>query len=131
MPSDNVQQIEAIYAAFARGDVAAVIDAVDADVEWVTPPTLPWSRGIYRGRAELGEYFHSFASALEDPEVHAHELHALPGGRVIALGVERGRARSTGTTFEARFVHLWNVHEGGVSAMQGLIDTAAIQSAFA
>ncbi|MFL5877303.1 MAG: hypothetical protein ACJ76T_15670 [Solirubrobacteraceae bacterium] len=33
--------------------------------------------------------------------------------------------------FEARFVHLWNVHEGGVSAMQGLIDTAAIQSAFA
>ena len=76
-------------------------------------------------------YFRSFASALEDPEVHAHELHALPGGRVIALGVERGRARSTGTSFEARFVHLWNVHEGGVSAMQGLIDTAAIQSAFA
>jgi ketosteroid isomerase-like protein len=63
--------------------------------------------------------------------VQPHELHALSAGRVIALGVERARVRSTGATFETRFVHLWTLEDGVVTAMRGLVDTAAVQAAFA
>jgi ketosteroid isomerase-like protein len=131
MPSRDMQLVASVYAAFARGDIAAVMAPMRADVEWVTPPTLPWSRGTYRGPAELAEYFDSFAAALENPQVRPHELHPLSDGRVIALGVERARARGTGATFETRFVHLWTLEDGVVTAMRGLVDTAAVQAAFA
>jgi ketosteroid isomerase-like protein len=127
----NLEVVGEIYAAFARGDIDRVLQAMDADVEWVTPETLPWSRGTYRGPSELAEYLESFAAALEDPRVQPHELQPLADGRVVALGVERARVRGTGAAFEARFVHLWTVREGRVTGMRGLIDTAVIGAAFA
>lgn len=131
MTTANLQLVEDVYAAFAHGDIDAVMAAMDPDVEWVTPATLPWSRGTYRGREQLGEYLASFAAALEDPEVQPSELQLLDGERVIALGMERARARATGAPFEAHFVHLWALRNGRVTAMRGLIDTAAVQAAFA
>jgi ketosteroid isomerase-like protein len=129
--SVDLQVVDGIYAAFARGDIDAVLAAMDASVEWMTPETLPWSRGTYTGPAQLGEYFHSFAAALEGAQVQPHELQPLADGRIVALGVERARVRRTNAAFEARFVHLWTVHDGRVTAMRGLVDTAAIQAAFA
>jgi ketosteroid isomerase-like protein len=123
--------VEQFYAAFARGDLPAVLAAVDPEVEWVTPESLPWSRGAYRGRDGLADYFASFDEALQDARVEPHEMHPLPGGRVIAFGFERAKARVTGVQFEARFAHLWTIRHGTVLAMRGLIDTAAITAAFA
>jgi uncharacterized protein len=128
--STDVQLVDAIYAAFAREEIDRVMAMVDPDVEWVTPLTLPWSRGTYRGLAELAQYFDSFAAALANPQVQPSELHPLPGGRVIALGVERARVRTTRASFEARFAHLWTLADGRVSAMRGLVDTGAVQAAF-
>jgi uncharacterized protein len=84
----------------------------------------------YRGREGLAEYFASFAAALDDPHVEPHELCPLPGGRVLAFGVERAHARATGTPFEAPFVHVFTLRAGRVTAMRGLVDTAAIRAAF-
>jgi ketosteroid isomerase-like protein len=126
----DVAVVEEIYAAFARGDVPGVMSAVDPDIDWVTPPTLPWSRGAYHGRDGLAEYFASFAAALEDARVEPHELCSVAGGRVIALGVERARARATGSAFEAPFVHVFTLRHGRVTAMRALADTAAIRAAF-
>jgi ketosteroid isomerase-like protein len=126
----DVAVVEQIYAAFARGDAPAVLNAVDADVDWVTPATLPWSRGAYRGRDGLAEYFAGFAAALDDARVEPQELCPLPGARVVAFGVERARARATGTPFEAPFVHVFTLRDGKVTAMRGLVDTAVIRSAF-
>jgi uncharacterized protein len=130
MTLSDVTVVEALYAAFARGDVPNVMAAIDPEVEWITPSTLPWSRGTYRGHDGLADYFTSFATALEDPRVEPHELCELPGGRVLALGVERGRARTTGTPFEVPFVHVFTVRDGRVTAMRGLVDTAAVRAAF-
>jgi ketosteroid isomerase-like protein len=130
MTDSDVTVVEAIYGAFARGDVPAVLAAVDPGVDWLTPSTLPWSRGAYHGREGLAEYFASFAAALEDARVEPHELYALPGRRVVAFGVERARARSTGAAFEVPFVHVFTVADGRVTAMRGLVDTAAVGAAF-
>lgn len=126
-PASTVREI---YAAFASGDVAAILERVDPELEWTTPETLPWSRGAYRGPAELQEYFGAFLAAMDDPAVEPDEL-VTAGERVMACGHERGRCRATGRIFEARFVHDWTVRDGRVTRMRGLVDTALIAQAFA
>lgn len=52
------------------------------------------------------------------------------GEQVVALGVEQGRAHSTGRAFMAAFAHTWTLHEGQVVHFQGIVDTAVIRRAF-
>jgi ketosteroid isomerase-like protein len=123
------ETVRAMYAAFARGDVPAVLELLDPDVAWVTPTTLPWSRGTYSGRDGVAEYFNSFAEALEEAAVEPHELLTC-GNRVVALGEERARVRATGDRFRAPFAHVIRVHEGRVRELRGHVDTATIRAAF-
>jgi ketosteroid isomerase-like protein len=124
-----VGTVEAMYAEFARGELGRVLELLDPEVEWVTPPTLPWSSGSYRGREGVAEYFTSFGTALEDARVEPEELIEC-GDRVVALGSERGRSRATGRAFEARFAHVLTVRDGRVVQMRGHVDTAAVVAAF-
>jgi uncharacterized protein len=106
-----------------------VLAAFDAAVEWCTPATLPWSRGDYGGHAGVQEYLDSFAAHLESPQIVPRELLAA-GDRVVGLGTERARARSTGVEFAAEFAHVWTLRSGRVGRTQGIVDTAAIRDAF-
>jgi uncharacterized protein len=118
-----------VYAAFARGDLPAVLGRFDSAIEWCTPDTLPWSRGAYHGHAGALEYFTSFLEALDEPHIVPREL-IVAGDRIIGLGVERARARSTGLSFEAEFAHVCSLRNGRVVRMNGIVDTATIRRAF-
>ena len=120
--------VRGIYEAFACGNVPAVLETLSADVEWVTPPTLPWSEGRYRGREGVAQYFGHFGAALDEPRIEVQELVAA-GDRVIALGFEHARFRTTGQQFSARFAHVWTLRDGQVQRMEGIIDTATIRGA--
>jgi ketosteroid isomerase-like protein len=133
MARDNARDNEALvrgaYEAFARGDLDAVLAALDAQIEWHTPATLPWSRGAYRGHAGVREYFTSFLTHLEAPRIVPDEL-LVCGDRVVGLGFERARARATGTAFAAEFAHIWTLRGGRVVRLHGIVDTATIRRAF-
>ena len=125
-----IQTVERLYASFAAGDLEAVLELLDADVEWVTPPTLPWSRGTYRGRDEVLSYFESFGDALEEPAVVPDRI-LVCGDTVVSLGRESGRARSTGDEFSVPFAHVLTVEDGRVTSLRGHVDTATICADFA
>ena len=127
--SQRIDLVSSMYGAFARGDLAAVLAGLAPDVEWVTPPTLPWSTGRYAGHAGVLAYFESFLAALDDARVEPDELRDTGAG-VVALGHERGRVRGTGRPFTARFAHVWTIEDGRVRRLEGIIDTATVRRAF-
>jgi ketosteroid isomerase-like protein len=102
---------------------------LDPRVEWLTPDTLPWSRGDYHGRDEVAGYFAALGEALEDVSVEPNDLLAC-GENVVGLGTYQGRSRATGHSFAARFAHVLTVREGKITVMRGHEDTAAIAVAF-
>jgi ketosteroid isomerase-like protein len=126
--SSNTETVAGVYEAFARGDVEAVMAAMDPEVAWVTPPTLPWSRGRYHGRDGLAEYFDGFLTALADARVEPEEFLDA-GERIVVLGHERARGAESGRRFAARFAHVWTVIDGRVARMEGVVDTATIRQA--
>jgi ketosteroid isomerase-like protein len=60
----NIPTVHDIYAAFARGDVPAILGRLAADVEWEygpATPDVPWLQPR-RGPAEVGRFFASLAA---------------------------------------------------------------------
>lgn len=54
----NLQTVQDIYAAFWRGDIPFILNALAEDVEWHEPPggEAPF-KGTYRGREGVGQFF--------------------------------------------------------------------------
>lgn len=65
MRRTTLETVEALYAAFARGDFEGAFELLDPAIEWITPSTLPWSRGNYYGRDGVAEYFKSLGEAAQ------------------------------------------------------------------
>ena len=83
--NENIQIAQKTYADFGRGDIAAVLNAVDENVEWVTPDIGQASGGTYRGRAEVAKFFQQVGETWEFRAFEPREYIAS-GDQVAVLG---------------------------------------------
>jgi len=128
-----VPTVQAIYAAFGRGDVPAIIETLADDVIWEyggSDPGVPWLVPR-RGRTGVAAFFESLA-ALEfqrfEPKVIVQHERL-----VIALVDIDATVKATGKPIhEEDEVHLWHFDERGrVSKFRHRVDTALhAQAAF-
>src|SRR6185503_18579530 len=97
----NTAIVKGMYAAFGRGDIAAVVNAMAEDAEWLTPgsPAIPYA-GLYRGRAAVTSFFQKLAETT-DLDPFSPEKYVEQGDVVIALGSYTGRAQSTQKPFKS------------------------------
>jgi uncharacterized protein len=124
----NVATIRSLYEAFGRGDIPYILDRLDPNVEWRTPVTVPFSKGMYRGPEEVAKFFAGIAEHIAEPSVETHEFLAVED-RVVALLSFRGRGAASGLPFDAPEAHIWRLSEGKVVEEQTYADTAAIVQA--
>jgi ketosteroid isomerase-like protein len=127
---ENAAAVQAIYAAFGRGDVAAVLDAMAEDVDWrfPGPAEVPYV-GTLRGREQVGQFFGRLAGSIEIQQLEPREFVAQ-GDTVVVLGYERARVKTTGRTFEQEWAHVFTLRGGKVAQVRLIEDTAAIAAAF-
>ena len=67
---DNIKTIQAVYEAFGRGDVGAILDAVTDDVDWASDTSstvAPWY-GVKHGKDGVTSFFQSYGGAMEVDE---------------------------------------------------------------
>lgn len=120
----NVQTVQAIYEAFGRGDIPAILERLHPDVEWehdTVAHGIPWVVPR-RGRAAVGEFFQSLAAL----EFHVFEPVALLEGAGQVAGIIKLEAtfRSTGKRMKDLEAHLFTFDESGrVTRFRHFIDT--------
>lgn len=128
-PGTNLELVEGLYDAFARGDVEQVVSAFDEDIEWVEAEGGPYG-GTYHGPGEvvpnvfvpLGEDWSEF---VIDPD------RFVDGGdTIVALGTYEGTHGETGVRFEAPVAHVWDLDDGAVTRFQQYVDTVLLQEPF-
>jgi hypothetical protein len=107
----NTKLIQDAYAAFGRGDIAAVIAMLDENVEWTSPRTLPHG-GEFSGPAQVGKFFEGIGAAWDSLALDIESVNEA-GGNVIGVlradgKLKNGEARSYGAA------HVFEVGNGKI-----------------
>jgi len=120
----NVDTVQAIYAAFGRGDVATILDQLDDAVAWETTvpvSDVPWLQAR-RGKANIVGFFESLAPL----KITRFEPHSIfdGGDKVFVLIAFEATARGKSYSFPNNG-HLWQFTAAGkVVKFDHVTDTA-------
>ena len=124
--ADRAKTVTALYAAFAQGDLPAVLAtfADDAQVTFAARPVqgVPWM-GAFRGHTEIQRFFETLAKELD---FHALQVVGLvaQGEHVVARVHVEETVRRTGRLLVDDHVHWWTLgSDGKVRTMTHFLDT--------
>jgi len=124
---DPRQTVQDLYAAFGRGDLAAILDLMADDVEWeygAAPTLVPWLVP-QRGRAGVAAFFDALLSRCEMKRFEPKQVFAQ-GPLAVSLVDVEFEVRATGRrVVEVDEVHLWHFDAAGrVQRFRHRVDTA-------
>jgi ketosteroid isomerase-like protein len=126
---ESLQVVKDGFAAFGRGDMPRLLDLMAEDVVWDIPGAgLPLA-GTYRGRDGVASFFQNLSADVEILDFQPREFLA-DGNRVLVVGWERTRVRTTNRTVELDWVMAFTVRDGKVSAYRQYLDTKLFASAY-
>jgi ketosteroid isomerase-like protein len=130
--AENTQLVKDAYAAFKRGDIAAILNACDENVEWQgvigTEGVLPQS-GLRRGRAAVAEFFKQVAESTDFKSFEPQEFVAQ-GNRVVAIGRYSATMKPSGLPYSSNWVMLFTVKNGKVTKFEEYSDSAQLVRAY-
>ena len=121
----NIKTITAVYEAFGRGDVAAILDAVSDDVDWAAEAAssaAPWY-GVRHGKDAVAAFFSDFGSTMEVEEFTPVSF-AANDTDVLTVVRFRARSRGTGRTAQMNLHHYFKFRDGKIAYYRGTEDTA-------
>jgi ketosteroid isomerase-like protein len=125
----KTETIQALYAAFGRGDVPTILGYLADDVEWdntrVASRECPWN-GNFSGKANVPRFFKAVGDNL-DFAVGVFEPHTfVETGNTVAVVLRlESRLKKNGQVLENDGVHIWTFNDKGqVKRYQHFNDTA-------
>jgi uncharacterized protein len=124
MTQENYDAVLSIYSAFADGNVQAVFDRIDPDIEWIAADNSPAAKGSpYHGLDEVRDGVFGLIGA-EFPELSMQVDEVLDAGdKIVVLGIYDGVRKTTGKRFHAQFAHIWTLGFGKAVKFQQYTDT--------
>jgi ketosteroid isomerase-like protein len=131
MSAANVTLVQGLYAAFGRGDIAAIVAAMAPEVSWEVvgrPQDYP-ILGARKGQQAVGEFFRLVNEQQEGKDFTPREFYAA-GEMVFVLGHYAWKLRKTGKPVDAEWVHIFTIKNGKVTAFREFTDTAQFAQAY-
>ena len=125
----NVEQISEMYGAFARGDLDAILGAMDPNIEWREAEGNPYEP---TGNAWIGpdaivqNLFVKLATEWDGFSVNPKEFHDA-GDTVVVEARYTGTHKQTGKNLDAQVCHVFRLRDGKVTSFQQFVDTAQLQ----
>ena len=125
MSQTNVDLIESLYSAFARGDGPAVLASMDPAIVWNEAENFPYAdHNPYVGPVAVAQGV-LFRLATEWDRFQALPAEFLDAGdTVVVFGRYDATYQATGAHLNAQFVHVFRLSDGKVTGFQEYTDTA-------
>ncbi len=129
--SKNIDTVKGIYAAFGRGDLPALLDAVSDDVSWgiesVATAEVP-AYGIRNGKDGVAKFAAAWGEIGEFVKFEADDFVAAGDHVFCTLRIELA-VRATGKRVKNASAQHWTLRDGKVIRWRGWEDTAATRDA--
>jgi ketosteroid isomerase-like protein len=119
----NIDTVKQIYSAFSRGEIPAILDKLDEQIEWDTEAAVagvPWLQPR-RGRANIAGFFASLAP-LQFTHFEPHTFFESGNKVFVLVHIE---ATAHGKPYAIKNEgHYWTFGPGGkVASYQHVTDT--------
>jgi ketosteroid isomerase-like protein len=125
MSDANIAFVKDIYAAFGRGDIAAILAALTPDVRWEMVGRVADfpNFGIRTGVEGVGVFFRTVGETEEFDQFEPLSFHAS-ADRVFVEGHAAGRLKASGKPVVTDWVHVFTLRDGRIAAFREFLDTA-------
>lgn len=131
---EHVKIVRNAYDAFARRDIAAVLETLDPKIAWHEPSgplPPPAGGGTYHGRdAVANEIFGAIPKAWDEFAVEPDEFLEA-GNRVVVVGAFHVKPKGRQTAVTAPCVQIWTMRNGKAVSMENYTDTQQLARALA
>lgn len=126
----NAQKIQALYEAFAQGNIPYILSQVGDTFEWTDSgaPYVPYA-GTYRGRDGFADFFTKMGKEGNVIKWSVNDLQAV-GNEVMARGEFGIQSHTTGKSAETDWVMIWQFQGDTLVGGRSYLNTAAIAEAF-
>ncbi len=128
---ENVNIIRKVYDDFASGDIAKVLDALDANVVWneAEGNTLADGNPYIGPDAVLKGVFARIGAQYEYFKLKDIQLHEMSNNMVLATLRYDAKLKENGALIDAQAAHLWSLKNGKIIAFQQYVDTYQLAEA--
>ena len=125
MSEQNVNAVRGMYEAFGRGDIPAVLAAMDPEIDWREAENFIYADGNpYIGpNAVLEGVFARIGAEWDGFAVSPEEILDA-GDTVVGRGYYSGAYKKNGKPVKAQFAHVFTFRDGKVIKFQQYTDTA-------
>jgi len=114
-----------------RGDVEAVLEELDPEVEWhpALIASLEAEATVYRGHDGVREWFQAASETFPERHTEVEEIRNL-GDRIVAIGHIRMRGKASGAETESPIAYLVEYGNGKATQVRSYLDPqAALEAA--
>jgi len=128
--NDNLNVVKDAYRAYRDRDIPALLKCLADDVKWfaIGPPEIIPSAGTRYGRDQVEQYFTTLEVTEEVDGLRPREFIA-EGDKVVAIGDLQRHIKSTGSSINSPWVHVFILRAGKIYDFRSFYDTAAAVAA--
>jgi uncharacterized protein len=121
----DVEIVQNIYAAFAKGDIPNVLQKFDQKIVWNEAENFPYADGNpYIGpEAVLEGVFKRLGGEWDYWNLTEQKYYEANSGEIIVTGRYKAKNKMTGKEINVQFVHMWTLVDGLVTNFQQYADT--------
>jgi ketosteroid isomerase-like protein len=123
MSEENVEAVRRGADAYNRGDIDALLDELDPEIEWhpLLQVLLGGEATVYRGHEGARELYRDLDEAFTEAQAEPSEIRDL-GERVVAIGHLRGRGRESGAETQTTIAWFFEFRNGKAVRIHEYID---------
>jgi ketosteroid isomerase-like protein len=125
MSQENLETFKRGIEAYNRGDIEAVLEEHDPEVEWhpVLQVLLGGNATVYRGHEGVREFLRDTDDAFVELQIEVFDTRDL-GDRLIATAQLRGRGKASGADTATPLSYLVDFRNGKVFRIWTFLDPA-------
>ena len=123
MSQEDVETFRRFVDAFNRRDVAAIVEVVDAEVEWrpAAPVALGGEAAVYRGHPGISEGLRDLHDSFAELQIEVSEFQEV-GDRVVGTGRIHTRGKGSGAEFDSVFGAVIEFKNGKATQIRSYLD---------
>lgn len=116
-----------MLAAFAAGDVEAILATVSDDTHWIYHGTQVIPKGEYKGKEGTRKFFTAILNGTEVLKFEA-EQYIIQDNVVVILGNEHQRVKRSGKELKQKWVQIYTVEHNLITKMEEFATSEVVGS---